>query len=362
MNKKNITVPLCFFISLSLVSCSPKHTEFQKEVDSFIENYNEALTTDDPLSKDLSLKGASSDLRKISEYYENAEDKAAYEDIISNNIPKEMFDAIYEYCQNDNYIIEPDLIKYFGYNPESKISSTTEDKETSPTSNVKEAQSDNSSTQDYSIPTEFIDYTKFIGEDISVLNVDTSQWDMNKVSHDLWNGSFYGRSGKISVGLGWDNKTIVEFFMQLDDSEKLSDSEIKELDPILQDIFGNTVEEHNISYRYSGKGDYEFDLPKNLTQESVCLLSWNSDTMLAYMNSKPKPVESPSEKEQVIEAKDEPAIGMTADEVRQSTWGEPSTINRTTTKYSVNEQWVYKSSVKTRYIYFEDGFVTAIQE
>lgn len=118
----------------------------------------------------------------------------------------------------------------------------------------------------------------------------------------------------------------------------------------------------NISYNYSGKDEYEFQFPKQLRQDSVCTISWNSDTMLAYMNSKPKPVESPSEKAQVIEVKDEPTIGMTADEVRQSTWGEPSTINKTSTKYSVSEQWVYKSPSKNRYIYIEDGLVTAIQE
>lgn len=362
MNKKIITVPLCFFISLSLVSCSPKHTEFQKEVDSFIENYNGAISTEDFLSKDLALKGASGDLRKISKYYKDAKDKDVYEDIISSNITQEMFDTIYEYCQNDNYIIEPDLIKYFGYDPENEISSTTEERETSPTSNdIKETQSDNPSIQDYSIPIEFVDYTKFIGEDISVLNVDTSKWDMNEFSHDLWNGSFYGRNGKISVGLGWDNKTIVEFFMQLDDSEKLSNSEIEELDPILQDIFGTTVEEQNISFKYSGKGDYEFDLPKNLTQESVCLLSWNSDNMIAFMNKKPKK-EVDIVQESEIPIKKEPSIGMTGDEVKSSKWGEPSDINKTTTKYGVSEQWVYKYGTEYRYIYFEDGIVTAIQE
>lgn len=58
----------------------------------------------------------------------------------------------------------------------------------------------------------------------------------------------------------------------------------------------------------------------------------------------------------------EPVIGMTADEVKNSTWGEPSTVNKTTTKYGVSEQWVYKSSTKNRYIYLDDGIVTAIQE
>lgn len=216
--------------------------------------------------------------------------------------------------------------------------------------------------KDYSVPAEFIDYRKFIGEDISVLNVDTSAWNPDDYTHDLWRGSFYEHNGTISVRLGWDDKTIVEFFLRLDDTDKLSDSDKEKFDSILQDTFGSNVEEMNISYNYSGKDEYEFQFPKQLKQDSVCTISWNSDAMLAYMNSKPKPVESPSEKAQIIETKDEPAIGMTANEVRQSTWGEPSTINKTTTKYSVNEQWVYKSSIKTRYIYFEDGFVTAIQE
>ena len=245
---------------------------------------------------------------------------------------------------------------------ESTANITTEHDVTESSSESLSAEDEQLIKKDYSIPAEFIDYRKFIGEDISVLNVDASAWNPDDYTHDLWRGSFYEHNGTISVRLGWDDKTIVEFFLRLDDTDKLSDSDKELFDSILQDTFGSNVEEMNISYNYSGKDEYEFQFPKQLKQASVCTISWNSDTMLAYMNSKPKPVESPSEKAQVIETKDEPAIGMTADEVRQSTWGEPSTINKTTTKYSVNEQWIYKSSVKTRYIYFEDGFVTAIQE
>lgn len=60
-----------------------------------------------------------------------------------------------------------------------------------------------------------------------------------------------------------------------------------------------------------------------------------------------------------IEQKSEPSIGMTASEVRSSSWGSPNDINKTTTAYGVNEQWVYGGG---RYIYFEDGIVSAIQE
>lgn len=61
----------------------------------------------------------------------------------------------------------------------------------------------------------------------------------------------------------------------------------------------------------------------------------------------------------VTELKKEPALGMTADEVKNSTWGEPKDINRTITQYGVTEQWVYPDY---KYIYFDNGVVTAIQD
>ncbi len=54
-----------------------------------------------------------------------------------------------------------------------------------------------------------------------------------------------------------------------------------------------------------------------------------------------------------------PKIGMTAEEVKKSTWGEPKKINKTTTAYGVSEQWVYYGD---KYIYLENGVVTSIQE
>ncbi len=53
-----------------------------------------------------------------------------------------------------------------------------------------------------------------------------------------------------------------------------------------------------------------------------------------------------------------PSIGMTADEVRNSTWGNPDNINRTTTLSGETEQWVYAYG----YIYFDNGVVTSIQD
>ena len=55
----------------------------------------------------------------------------------------------------------------------------------------------------------------------------------------------------------------------------------------------------------------------------------------------------------------EPAIGMTKDEVLDSTWGKPKDINKTTTAYGTREQWCYSGY---KYIYFKNGIVTSIQD
>lgn len=54
--------------------------------------------------------------------------------------------------------------------------------------------------------------------------------------------------------------------------------------------------------------------------------------------------------------KKHPSVGMTAEEVRNSTWGSPDDINKTVTAYGTTEQWVYGN----KYIYFRDGIVTSI--
>ncbi len=51
-------------------------------------------------------------------------------------------------------------------------------------------------------------------------------------------------------------------------------------------------------------------------------------------------------------------IGMTKEEVLQSSWGKPNDINKTITEYATSEQWVYDNS---NYLYFEDGILTTIQ-
>ena len=60
-----------------------------------------------------------------------------------------------------------------------------------------------------------------------------------------------------------------------------------------------------------------------------------------------------------VNGKKPPAIGMTAEEVKASTWGSPKEINKDTYSWGVKEQWVYSGY---RYIYLEDGIVTSISE
>lgn len=54
-----------------------------------------------------------------------------------------------------------------------------------------------------------------------------------------------------------------------------------------------------------------------------------------------------------------PQIGMTSDEVKKTSWGEPDKINRDTYEWGIKEQWVYD---RKGYVYFEDGIVTSVSE
>jgi hypothetical protein len=54
-----------------------------------------------------------------------------------------------------------------------------------------------------------------------------------------------------------------------------------------------------------------------------------------------------------------PTIGMHQWEVLISDWGSPTKKNKTTTADGEREQWVYDGG---RYLYFDDGKLTAIQQ
>lgn len=54
-----------------------------------------------------------------------------------------------------------------------------------------------------------------------------------------------------------------------------------------------------------------------------------------------------------------PAIGITREQLKLTSWGLPEDINKTSTEHGVSEQWVYGDG---KYVYIDDGIVTAIQE
>lgn len=54
-----------------------------------------------------------------------------------------------------------------------------------------------------------------------------------------------------------------------------------------------------------------------------------------------------------------PTIGQSTSDVIANSWGYPDRINKTTNAYGVREQWVYGNG---RYLYFENGVLTTIQE
>lgn len=60
----------------------------------------------------------------------------------------------------------------------------------------------------------------------------------------------------------------------------------------------------------------------------------------------------------VMPEKIAPYIGMAEHEVEGSTWGGPMYKNKTTTASTHREQWVYYGH---KYLYIQDGVVTAIQ-
>lgn len=70
-------------------------------------------------------------------------------------------------------------------------------------------------------------------------------------------------------------------------------------------------------------------------------------------------VKEEREHKEAQSSKPEPTIGMTAQEVKNSSWGKPTKINKTITKNTTSEQWVYSLD---RYVYLENGVVTAIQK
>lgn len=53
-------------------------------------------------------------------------------------------------------------------------------------------------------------------------------------------------------------------------------------------------------------------------------------------------------------------LGMTMDEVINSSWGKPWSVNRSVYSFGTHEQWVYGTN-PSNYLYFENGILTSLQ-
>lgn len=81
--------------------------------------------------------------------------------------------------------------------------------------------------------------------------------------------------------------------------------------------------------------------------------------LVAKLQAAEKKEEAAAQRAMLAERKKQGvSVGMTAEEVLQSSWGKPSTINRTTTSFGVREQWVYGGN---NYLYFKNGKLETIQ-
>lgn len=202
------------------------------------------------------------------------------------------------------------------------------------------------------IPEDFLDFQNYIGKDISLFGMEEG---LDKY-YDIGTSSLYGYSGSVRLDVGWDSRTII--YARLDFDKPLEKAEENEVSDKLEKLFGEAIRE-NPRYgnwtNYTGLTEYDIRLDNDFAD-----IEWNEENRAVYENGNPNTEEE--EPPKIQNTQTPPAIGMTAAQVRASTWGEPSDINRTTTRYGVSEQWVYRTSSGTKYVYLDDGIVTAIQE
>lgn len=119
---------------------------------------------------------------------------------------------------------------------------------------------------------------------------------------------------------------------------------------------------YDVCYPNSNKTqvyDFDYTLDDNkLTILSDDIVMLNGDQLIEKDYLRTKTYTKISSNKYIPESSPKPSIGMTAEEVRNSQWGEPEKINKTTTASTIHEQWVYSNN---RYIYLDNGIVTAIQ-
>ena len=108
---------------------------------------------------------------------------------------------------------------------------------------------------------------------------------------------------------------------------------------------GNYNDSGNSYYVYEDKDKYQ-----KIIDDNKIFFNYLREYAKVYESNrieKTKPIE-----------KKEPKVGMTTEEVKNSTWGSPKKVNKDTYSWGTTEQWVYNQG----YIYFTNGKVTSISE
>lgn len=126
-------------------------------------------------------------------------------------------------------------------------------------------------------------------------------------------------------------------------------------------------EKYTLNYNplvINGRMQQDFDLEPGvtveITEDSVFFLSCKEAPCLAISLYSPDKIKEKRTKEKGadINTDTKPEIGMTKDQVLNTSWGKPNRINTTENAWGIHEQWCYSGQ---RYIYFDDGIVTTIQ-
>lgn len=124
-----------------------------------------------------------------------------------------------------------------------------------------------------------------------------------------------------------------------------------------------TNETAHVLYNYASAREQEINGNYNMAQSFLDEINNNYNGPLAeeiknYKNQFLNNLATLQKEEKARRKKEGVSIGMTQEEVLESSWGKPEHINKTTTAYETWEQWVYPGY---NYLYFDDGILTAIQ-
>lgn len=115
---------------------------------------------------------------------------------------------------------------------------------------------------------------------------------------------------------------------------------------------------------FANAGVYQCKVGGNLVyQDKPCAGSTEQTKQIREKQNAYKNAQEKREREKAEwNAKGDPKVGMTATQTEKTTWGYPDKINKSTSATGVSEQWVYRRGNSSKYLYFQNGKLTTIQD